>query len=131
MTIHELAQLILREKHWEHDEGESWVDFTVMTEGDRSHRVRLTEFRHENIAFVRFTSVIGSAEVIDPRRTLSALGLNAHLVFGAIAIVQNELVLTESLPLGMIEPRAAMLTISYLAQQADRYESVMFGDDTQ
>lgn len=131
MTIHELAQLILREKTWEYEDGESWADFTLPTEGDRTHRVRLTEFRHENVAFVRFTSTIGPASAIDQRRALSALGLNAHLVFGAIAVAQNELVLTESLPLGMIDPGAAMLTISYLAQQADRYESVMFGDDTE
>jgi hypothetical protein len=131
MTIHELAQLILREKDWECEESDHWIDFTVPTEGDRRHRVHLAEHRHENIAFVRLTSTIGPADAVDQRRALSALGLNAHLAFGAIAIHQNELVLTESLPLGLIDPGAAMLTISYLAQQADRYESVMFGDDTE
>jgi len=131
MTIHELAQLILRDKEWGYDEAESWVVFTIPTEGERTHRVRLSEFRHENVSFVRFMSVIGSAEGLDLRRTLSALGLNAHLALGAIAIAQNDIVLTERLPLGMIEAGAAMLTISYLAQQADRYESVMFGDDSE
>lgn len=129
MTIYELAQLIRRERDWEYEDGDSWVDFTIPTEGDRSHRVRLSEFRHENVAYVRFVSVIGPADAIDHRRALSALGLNAHLTFGAIAIARDELVLTETLPLGMTEPAAAMLTVSYLAQQADRYESVMFGDD--
>lgn len=129
MTIHELAELIRRDRDWEFEDGEKSVTFTLPTEGGRRHSVRLTEFRHENITFVRFTSTIGSAEGIDPRRALSALGLNAHLVFGAIAIFRDELVLTESLPLGMIEWDAAIVAISYLAQQADRYEAIMFGDD--
>ena len=131
MTIGELAELIRKERDWEYEEGDKWVAFTVPTEGGRSHRVRLTEFRHENIVFVRFTSVIGSAEAIDPRRALSALGLNAHLAFGAIAIFRDELVLTESFPLSMIEWGATILAITYLAQQADRYEAAMFGDDNE
>ncbi|MGK2858989.1 MAG: hypothetical protein ACSLFQ_17460 [Thermoanaerobaculia bacterium] len=131
MTIHELAELIRREKDWEYEDGGKWVEFTLATEFARSHSVRLHEFRHENIAFVRFTSVIGPSSVVDERRGSSALGLNAHLVFGAVAVLRDELLLTETLPLGMIEPAAAMLVISYLAQQADRYESVLFGDDTQ
>jgi len=131
MTIHELAELIRRDRDWEYEDGEKSVAFIVPTDNERRHRVRLTEFRHENVSFVRFTSAIGSAEAVDPRRALSALGLNAHLAFGAIAIFREELILTESLPLGMIEPGAAILTISYLAQQADRYESVMFGDDSE
>jgi hypothetical protein len=131
MTIHELAELIRKERDWEYEDGEKSVAFTVPTEGERRHRVRLTEFRHENVTFVRLTSTIGSAEALDPRRALSALGLNAHLAFGAIAIFRDELVLTASLPLGLIEWSAAMMTISYLAQQADRYEAAMFGDDTE
>jgi len=130
MTIHELAELIRREKDWEYEDGDKWVSFTVATGSDRSHSVRLHEFRHENISFVRFTSIIGSASVMDERRGNSALGLNAHLVFGAVAVLRDELLLTETLPLGMIEPGAAMLVISYLAHQADRYESIMFGEDT-
>ncbi len=131
MTIHELAELIRREKDWEYQDGDKWVSFTLATDSARSHSVRLHEFRHENIAFVRFTSIIGPASVLDERRGISALGLNAHLVFGAVAVLRDELILTESLPLGMIEAGAAILVISYLAQQADRYESVMFGEDTQ
>ncbi len=131
MTIHELAELIRREKEWEFEDGEKSVAFTIPTEGSRTHRVRLAEFRNENVVFVRFTSTIGTADGIDQRRTLSALGLNAHLVVGAVAIFHDELLLTETLPLSMIEPRAAILVISYLAQQADRYESVMFGEDNQ
>lgn len=131
MTIHELAELIRREKDWEFDDGDKSVSFTVATESSRSHRVQLHEFRHENVAFVRFTSIIGSAAVLDERRTASALGLNAHLVFGAVAVLRDELLLTETLPLGMIEAGAAMLVISYLAQQADHYESVLFGEDVE
>lgn len=131
MTVHELAELIRREKDWSYEDGEKWVEFTLATDSVRSHSVRLQEFRHENVAFVRFTSVIGPSKVLDERRALSALGLNAHLVIGSVAVLRDEMILTATLPLGMIEPPAAMLVISYLAQQADRYESVLFGDDTQ
>ena len=130
MTIHELAELIRRDRDWEFDDAGNSVSFSVVTESHRRHCVRLTEFRHENLAFVRFTSVIGPAAVLDERRSLSALGLNAHLAFGAVGVSRDDLVLTESLPLGMIQPAAAVLVISYLAQQADRYENVMFGEDT-
>ncbi len=129
MTIQELADLIRKEKNWAFEVVEDSVAFTLPTGPDRTHRVRLVDFRHENVDYVRFISVIGPSGSLEATRSLSALSINAHLVYGAVAVLRDQLILAETHPLGTIDATTAMLIISYLAQQADRYESVMFGDD--
>jgi len=130
MTIQELAALIRKERDtWSFEETDLYVVVTMRLDDGRQHKVKLTQFRHDNVAYVRFTAGIGSAEQMEIARASSALALNAHLAFGAVAIQSNELVLTETQPLGTITPQLAVLITSYLAQQADRYEAAMFHTD--
>lgn len=130
MTIQELAALIRKDRDsWSYEETELHVIVELQLDTGRRHRVKLTQFRHENVAYARFTAVIGSAEQMDIARASSALALNSHLAFGALAIHQNDLVLTETQPLGTITAQLAVHIISYLAQQADRYEAAMFHTD--
>jgi hypothetical protein len=130
MTIQELAALIRKERDsWKLDETDAHVDVTLQLESGRRHAVRLTQFRHENVAYVRFIARIGSAAQTDFARASSALSLNAHLPFGAVAIHNDELVLTETQPLGTITPSLAVLIISSLGHEADRYEAAMFRTD--
>lgn len=132
MTIQELAALIHKERDtWEFHESDLYVIITLPLEEGRHHRVKLTHFRHENVDHVRFTAGIGSAAGMNIARATSALALNAHLSFGAVAIHNNELVLTETQPLGTITGSLAIHITSYLAHQADRYEEVMFHSDSQ
>jgi hypothetical protein len=130
MTIHELAALIRKERDtWAFGEDDSQVVVTLHLESSRQHKVRLTHFRHENAEYVRFQASIGPAGSMEIARASSALALNSHLAFGAVAIHNNELVLTETQPLGTVTPQLATVIISYLAHQADRYEAVMFHTD--
>lgn len=130
MTIQELAALVAKERDsWTFDEADEYVVVNLRLENRRQHKVRLTQFRHENVAYVRFTAGIGSAGQMEIARASSALALNAHLAFGAVAIQNNDLVLTETQPLGTVTAQLAVLIISYLAHQADRYEAAMFHTD--
>ena len=129
MTLQELADLISKEKGWERTDEAHAITFSLAVREGRHQRVRLQEFRADNISYVRFISVIGSAESTDLPRAESALGLNAHLTWGAVAVLHNELILTETMRLGSIRPNDAISAMVYLAHQADRYESVMFHAD--
>jgi hypothetical protein len=130
MTVQELVALIRKERGaWTFQEAELFVIMGLQLDNGRHHRVKLTQFRHENMAYVRFTAGIGSAEQLDITRATSALALNSHLAFGAVAVQNNDLVLTETQPLGKITASLAVLIISYLAHQADRYEEAMFRTD--
>lgn len=130
MTIQELAALVRKERDsWTFDETDAHVVVKLQLEGGRSHQVTLTHFRHENMEYVRFTAVIGPAAQAETARSSSALALNAHLALGAVAIHNNEFVLTETQPLGNITGQLAVHLISYLAHQADRYEAGMFRAD--
>lgn len=130
MTVQELAALIRKERSsWTFQEADLFVIVGLQLDSGRQHRVKLTQFRHENAEYVRFTAGIGSAAQMDIARATSALALNSHLAFGAVAIQSNDLVLTETQPLGRITAPLAVLIISYLAHQADRYEAAMFHTD--
>jgi hypothetical protein len=132
VTIQELAALIRKERDsWTFDEADLYVVITLQLESGRHHKVRLTQFRHDNVAHVRLTAAIGSARHMDVARASSALALNSHLAFGAVAIHNGELVLTETQSLGTMTPSLAIPIISYLAHQADRYEAAMFHSDEQ
>lgn len=130
MTIQELAALVRKERDsWSYEETELHIIVGLQLDNGRHHKVKLTQFRYENVAYARFTAAIGSAEQMDIARASSALALNSHLAFGALAIQQNDLVLTETQPLGTVTAQLAVLIISYLAHQADRYEAAMFHTD--
>lgn len=130
MTIQELAALIKKERDsWKFEETDLHVDITLQLDSGRRHVVRLTQFRHENVAYVRFMARIGSAAQLQLARASSALSLNAHLAFGAVAIHNDELVLTETQPLGTITTSLAILIVSSLGHEADRYEAAMFRTD--
>ena len=130
MTIQELAALVRKEREaWAFDETDLHVVVELELENERRHKVTLTQFRHDNVAYVRFRATIGSAETLELARATSALSLNSHLAFGAVAIHHNDLVLTETQPLGTVTTSLAVHIISYLAHQADRYEAAMFHRD--
>ena len=130
MTVQELAALVRRERDaWEFRETDHDVDVALQLDCGRRHTVKLSPFRHENVAYVRFTAAIGSARSMEIARASSALALNSHLAFGAVAIQKDDLVLTETQPLGTVTAQLAVLIISYLAHQADRYEAAMFHTD--
>jgi len=130
MTIQELAALIRKERgSWTLQETDLRVTVGLQLENGRQHKVTMTQFRHDNVAYVRFTAGIGSAATMEVARATSALSLNMHLAFGAVAIHQNDLVLTETQPLGTITGQLAVLIVSYLAHQADRYEAAMYHTD--
>lgn len=132
MTIQELAALVQKERDsWSFSETDLYVIVTLPLESGRHHKVKLTHFRHDNVAYVRFTAAIGTAGNVEIARASSALALNYHLAFGAVATHNNDLVLTETQPLGTVTPQLATAIISYLAHQADRYEEIMFHADSE
>ena len=95
--------------------------------GRRRSSLRLFSFEGE--PFVRFTTRTGRKELLSPGRLEQALELNTRLPHGCLAIDAGDLVLTDTLPLGSATPAHAAAVLRFLAQQADLYESVLFGQD--
>ena len=128
MDFIQLVHEIVRLENWRREEMAGGAILHLRESGGRSQRVYLSEVQNDGAPFVRLTSIIGESDRITPEAMRGALSLNFRLPYGAFATNGEELVIVETLPLGT-EPSAVAAAVRFLAQQADRYESLMFRTD--
>ena len=101
----------------------------VANRDGRHQMVFLDFFDYRGDEFVRLRSTIGSAAKLDHKRMAHALGDNADLAHGALAISGEDLCMVETLMLEDADPGELEAAIEFLAEQADHYENVLFGTD--
>jgi hypothetical protein len=85
------------------------------------------EFRREEL--VRLYTVIGTIRGMSADRLARALRINAHLAHGALAVRDDELIMTDTLMLKDSDPAEIEASLAYLAETADYYERTLFGGD--
>lgn len=129
MTLHELIGAIVKERGWASKTDGARVVLTILLPGDRRQDVAFSEFKEGEDPFVRFTSVIGKADGLDAHRLRSALELNARLPYGCLAVLDGDLVMTDTRPLRTTTSKTSAQAAEYLAAQADKYERLIFGTD--
>jgi hypothetical protein len=129
MTLRELTKAVSKEKGWASKPDGDRVVLTLVLAGDRMQDVAVSEFKDGDDPVVRFTSVIGKADILDARRLKSALELNLRLTTGCLAIDGGNLVMTDTRPLRTTTSKSSAQAIEYLATQADKYERLIFGTD--
>jgi hypothetical protein len=95
----------------------------------RQQVVSLEFFEFEDKGLVRLYSVIGSTHRLAAERLALALRVNARLAHGALAVRDDELVMTDTLLLADAGPGEISATLRYLAETADYYEKIFFGTD--
>jgi hypothetical protein len=85
------------------------------------------EFRDQEL--VRLHTTIGRVGSLGPERLVAALRVNAGLAHGALAVMVDELVMTDTLMLRDADADEIRACVAYLAQTADSYEKSLFGTD--
>ena len=102
----------------------------VVRWGDGRHQVvslEIFEYRDEKL--VRLLSEIGRAGDLGVDRLIMALGANAELAHGALAIHDGQLCMTDTFRLEEAEAEQVEAALAYLAETADFYERSIFGTD--
>jgi hypothetical protein len=79
---------------------------------------------------MRLYSIIGDASIMDEIRLRAALGINNRLRHGAIAIMDDQLVLTDTFMVEHTDQAELEESILYLARKADDFERYIFETDT-
>jgi hypothetical protein len=129
MTLNEFIEAVSKQKGWKSLSDRGGLGFEVPQTGDRKQFVAVSEFKDENRPMVRFTTQIGPADRLDPKRLRSALELNAHLPHGCLAVDAGHLVMTDTRPLQTTTPETSGKVIEFIARQADQYEKLIFQTD--
>ena len=101
----------------------------IALEGGRKQKVLIDIFRHENDAMARAYTVIGSADALSETRLRSALGLNFGLAHGALAVHDEQLVMTDTFLVKDADEDEVDASLRFLAATADRYEKLIYGGD--
>lgn len=129
MTLNDLVESVSKLKGWKTVSGAGPIALSIPQSAGRRQVVSLSEFKDDGQAMVRFTTRIGSAENLEPRRLRSALELNIRLPHGCLAVEAGDLVLTETRPLKTTTAETSGDAIEFLARQADQYENLIFKTD--
>ena len=106
---------------------------------DSSTNVPLPNDRHQILYFekhqeagetmMRVYSIIGGSDILDEQRMLTALNINYRLQYGALAVREDKLILTENFLLRDADEDEVAQTLVYIANQADQYEKLIYGID--
>ena len=117
--------LVCEQNGWEISGSEA----TVPIGENRHQTVHHSVTKEDGQQVLRIHTVIGSAAVLDEVRMRAALGINARMRYGAFAILDDDLVLTDSFLLPHTDPTEVSASIGFLARKADDYERLIYGTD--
>ena len=95
----------------------------------RTQSVLHEVYEEDGDKILRAYTVVGDARVLDERRVRAALSLNWRLRFGAIAIWEDKLVLTDTFLVEEMDAHELLGSIKYLAETGDKYEKYLFRVD--
>ena len=95
----------------------------------RHQVVSLEFFEFDGGELVRLYSVVGEARTLPAERLALALQVNARLSHGALAVRDEQLIMTDTLLLEDAEVPQIRAALRYLAETADYYEKIFFGTD--
>ena len=97
--------------------------------GNRRQLVLVSRFEFGGEKMLRFHSVIGERELLTETRMEAALKINFQLAHGALALHEDDLVVTDTFLLREADEDEVASSIRYLAETADRYERLIYGTD--
>jgi hypothetical protein len=124
-SFSDILRVACKERGWELLP--SGVNISLI--GGRHQVINLETFEFRGREMIRFSTTIGDASDLDDARLNRALGANATLAHGALAIAGHDLVMTDTLLLKHADAREVESSLSFLGEQADHYEQILFGID--
>jgi len=129
MTLNELVESVSTLRGWKATHGQDGVTLSIPQAGNRKQSVTVSEFKDESQAMVRFTTLIGKTDKLEPERMRTALKLNLRLPHGCLAVDGTQLVMTETRPLKTSTPETTGDVLEFMARQADQYEKLIYQTD--
>jgi hypothetical protein len=127
-TQDHFAQILTRvcaERGWELTP----LGVRVQFASGRQQVVEIGFFEFQQEELVRLHTTIGKVEELGTVRLTVALCINAELAHGALAIMEDDLVMTDTLMLNDADFGEIEASIKFLAETADDYEQQLFGTD--
>ncbi len=127
-TQEHFAQILRRvcaERGWEITPNGVRVRFA----NGRQQIVELGFFEFQREELVRLHTTIGRVDALEPVRLTVALRMNAQLAHGALAIIDDDLVMTDTLMMDDADFREIEASVHFLAETADEYEGRLFDTD--
>ncbi len=125
MALPRVFQEVFKKKGWSCAEDRVEIP---LAEG-RAQTVHVAAFEHEGHEMVRVYSAIGESDDLGQTRLVSALRLNFNMPHGALAINEDQLVVTDTFLLKDADADEIEASVSYLAETADRYEKFIYRTD--
>lgn len=129
MVLDDLVAKMCAAQRWKSSQtGDGWGLEVPQPKG-RSQTVFASLFKDDGAEMVRYMSVIGDAATIDGSRAKMALELNSKLPHGCLAILNDQLVMTDTRPLATTTPESSAKAVKYLAMKGDTFERQIYGTD--
>ncbi len=120
-----ICERVCEEQGWELQPSGVRIDYR-----DGRHQVVSLEFfESDGHDLVRLWSPIGDSRALGVERLALALQVNARLAHGALAVREEQLIMTETLLLRDADPGELRASLESLAATADYYEKIFFGTD--
>ncbi len=123
MSQPNLFEQVCEAEGWECTTGKAVIP---LADG-RSQTLFAATFEEEGAHLMRLHTVVGRSDMLTETRLRAALSLNGRLRYGAFAIIDEQLVVTDTVALLATAVRSSA---RYLAETADRYEKAIFGTDS-
>lgn len=105
------------------------LQILVELKGGRTQVVFVTTESDAGATLGRLTTGVAPARNLGAERASAALAMNARLRFGCLAIVNDELSMTDTFMPSHTTPQELLNVILFLAESADRYEKGLAGGD--
>lgn len=113
-----------------HRESHGSYTTEIKFENDRSQQVLITLSKDEvGDRIINYYSVIGKLKGDYCELYKYALQTNANLHFGSMALIDDTLVLRNSLLLQDCDPRRFIKSLTYIAAKADEMEEILLRED--
>lgn len=118
------------ELSFENYEGEDEAVVNMQLDDGRHQVLTIEPSRREGRAFLRITTPVAKATELKPQQLKQVLQLNASLLYGAFALLGDELILTDTIDRGpQDDPEVCARIMAHVARTADNYEKMVFGRD--
>ncbi len=130
MDLRSFLDLLCQRAGWPRTElPDGTTAITVVLADGRKQDVFVSRREEEGLPLARIVTHIGPLSRLSGEKTLHALHMNAELRFGAFAIVDEDLVMTDSVLIAEADVEELEQSLRYLARQADQAERFLFGVD--
>ncbi|MBI3926719.1 MAG: hypothetical protein HY319_14355 [Armatimonadetes bacterium] len=128
--LRQAAEMLDCELTFESYEGEDEAVVNVRLEDGRHQVLTVEPSRQEGRDFLRITTPVAKATELKPQQLRQVLQLNASLLYGAFALLGDELILTDTIDRQPEpDPEICARIMAHLARTADSYEKMAFGRD--